>query len=130
MRALRLVAAGAMIAATLTCRATAPVGFGGERPGAAVSIDVIVTNMNWATINVFVVYNSGSRHWLGMVETGGTEALRVPQAIASSLDLRLAVSPVGSREEFTTERLPMTDGMTVELTVENNLELSHWEVRE
>jgi hypothetical protein len=54
----------------------------------------------------------------------------VPPSLASSLDLRLAVSPVGSRETYTTERLPLTDGTTVELTVENNLELSHWEVRE
>jgi hypothetical protein len=130
MRALRLLAAGFVIAATFACRATAPAGFGGERPETGGSIDVIVTNMNWATINVYVIYNSGSRHWLGMVETGRTETLSVPASIASSLELRLAVYPVGSRDGYTTERLPPTDGMSVELTVENNLELSHWAVRE
>lgn len=130
MRALRLLAASAMIAATLACRATAPATFGAERREYGVSLDVIVTNMNWATINVYVVYNSGSSHWLGMVETGRTERLTVPPAIASLLDLRLAVHPVGSRQGYTTDRLPPSDGMTVELTVENNLELSHWEVRD
>ena len=130
MRTLRRLAAAALVAATLACRATAPASFGGERREYVTPIDVIVTNMNWATIVVYVVYNSGSRHWLGMVETGQTETLTVPESISSSLDLRLAVYPVGSREGYTTDRLPPSDGMTIELTVENNLSLSHWALRD
>jgi hypothetical protein len=125
-----MLAAVALASATLVCRATVPASFGGEKRELATPIDVIVTNMNWATINVYVVYNSGSSRWLGTVETGETKTLEVPQSISSSLDLRLAVYPVGSREGYTTERLPPSDGMTIELTVENSLVLSHWEVRD
>lgn len=107
----------------LGCRATAPSPANG--PLGPEPVRVVVTNMNWATIAVYAVA-SGQSQWLGMVETGRTETMELPVRFLSSHDLYLSVQAIGSRAGWATELLVLSEGDTLELTVENNLELSHY----
>ena len=68
----------------------------------------------------------GQSFWLGMVETGRTESLELPARFLTSLDLYLSVQPIGSRVGWTSDPLMLTEGVTIELTVENNLALSYF----
>jgi hypothetical protein len=116
----------ALVAASLLgCRGTAPSPTEGRRPPREEAIPVVVRNMNWATVEVYAVAY-GQSFWLGMVETGRTESLELPARFLTSLDLYLSVQPIGSREGWTSDPLMLTEGVTIELTVENNLALSHF----
>lgn len=123
MRAPRTLFTVLVTVSLLGCRATAPPPADG--PVAPEAVRVVVSNMNWARIVVYAVA-SGQSYWLGVVETGRTETMNLPARLLSSLDLYLSVQTIGARTEWRTDLLVLTEGDTLELTVENNLELSHY----
>jgi hypothetical protein len=119
-----------MMAATLAlsgCLDTARNPFKDERPAAGEGIDVIVTNENWATIRVYAT-TAGRSIPMGTVETGDTRTLQVPRIAVGSFDFRLSVYTIGEGEWFTTDPIVVSQGSTIEFTVENNLLLSHYAV--
>jgi hypothetical protein len=126
MRALRLFA----VTTTLLhfgCRATAPLPSDEGGPGEPVQ--VVVTNHNWATVEVFAVAAGVSR-WIGMVETTRTETLTLPVESVGWLDFHLAVHPIGSRVGYATDAIVLSGDVVIELIVENNLALSHYRLRD
>jgi hypothetical protein len=127
MRANRTLSAVLTAVLLLGCRATAPAPSADRGPPGGEPIQVVVTNMNWATIEVYALA-SGQSHWLGMVETGRTETLKLPPRLLSTLDLQLTVQPIGSRTAWTSDALLLSEGMTIELMVENNLALTAYMV--
>jgi hypothetical protein len=127
MRANRTLSAMLVTVLLFGCRATAPAP--SEDRGPPEPIVVVVTNLNWSTVEVYAVA-SGRRLWIGMVETGRTETLKVPPTLLSSLDLHLSVQTIGSPTGWTSDLLVLSEGDRLELTVENNLALSHYLVYE
>jgi hypothetical protein len=126
MRAPRIFAVTA-IALLLGCRGTAPLPSGEGGPGEP--IQVIVTNHNWATVEVFAVAAGVSR-WIGMVETTRTETFTLPEEHVGWLDFHLAVHPIGSRVGYATDAIVLSGDAMIELIVENNLALSHYRLRD
>ena len=88
---------------------------------------VTVKNNNWLDVDVFVVRGS-SRSRVGSVIGMGTGTFRVPSDFAPDGVLQLMVDPVGSNGTYVTDRIVVTSGQRVELTVAAVLRMSSFAV--
>jgi hypothetical protein len=119
------------LAAALLAGGCAP-GFGGGAPDSRQATQsetmVRVRNYNWADITVYAVRN-GTRVRLGTVTSMREEVFTIPRAIASGAsDLRLLADPIGSSRTYWTDALVVSPGQTVDLTLENNIDLSSYAI--
>jgi hypothetical protein len=80
---------------------------------------VVVTNHNWATIDVYAV-RPGMSIRLGTVETGNSASFRMPGEFeTASGDVYLLVDPIGSTRGYVTDRIVFSPGQVIALSVEN-----------
>jgi hypothetical protein len=84
---------------------------------------VVVTNNNWSVVVISVV-SMGSVYRLGSVETAATETFLLPRGLTSIGDVELRARPTGLRVEYSTGPILFEPGATIDLTIENLLELS------
>jgi hypothetical protein len=129
MRSIGLLAAAVIGLSAASCRATAPNPFGERSVPGARTIEVIVTNQNWAAVRIYATA-SGRDFPMGTVETGNTQTLEVPRTAIGAFDFRLSVYAIASGEWYTTDTIAVDEGSVIEFMVENNLVLSHYMVFE
>ena len=82
-----------------------------------------VTNYNWADMTVYAVRN-GTRVRLGSVMSMSTEQFQLPRGMVGTTDMRIMADPVGSRHAYHTRPVLVVPGQTLQLRLENNIELS------
>jgi hypothetical protein len=97
-----------------------------ERYAPSASVLQVVNN-NWGTVTVYGVMD-GQTFRLGSVETGMTQTFRLPAVVVASGDLRLRVYELASRDSYDSGPIMFAPGETIELVVENMLELSTYYV--
>jgi hypothetical protein len=95
---------------------------------AAESIQLRVTNINWADINVYAVRGL-TRSRIGFVTSLTTRSFRVPGSSMPDGTLRLLIDPVGSEKTYVTEAIVAASGQRVELTVMPTMTMSTFAVR-
>jgi osmotically-inducible protein OsmY len=91
------------------------------------AVTVRVSNNNWATVLVYAV-NLGESYRLGSVQTGMTATFSLSKRFLDAGDLELSIRPIGSPTAYGTGRILFAPGESIELTVENTLELSSFVV--
>lgn len=88
-----------------------------------------VTSASWFDAHVYVI-RDGLAISLGMVSGPGESALQVPSMATGSIsEVQLMVLPIGSQEYYMSPVMAIEPGATIDLTIENNLSLSHVEVQ-
>lgn len=100
-----------------------------ERAAPLESSQLQVVNNNWAAVVVYGLTDSQAFR-LGTVETGMTETFRLPAVVVASGDLALRVYALASRDVYDSGPITFAPGETIELVVENRIELSSWNVYE
>ncbi len=89
---------------------------------------VHVENHNWQDVDMFAV-REGTKVRLGMVTSMSTGDFRLPQSLlAGSPNVQLRIDPIGSNDAFLTQAILVAPGQTVELRIENNLNLTSYTV--
>ena len=89
---------------------------------------VHVDNHNWQDVDVFAV-REGMKVRLGMVTsmTGGD--FKLPETfLVGSPNVQLRIDPIGSSSGFMTQSILVSPGQTVNLRIENNLNLTSYSV--
>ena len=82
-----------------------------------------VTNYNWADMTVYAVRN-GTRIRLGSVMSMATEQFTLPRGMVGTTDMHIMADPVGSRHTYSTRPVLVVAGQTLQLRLENNIEMS------
>jgi hypothetical protein len=90
---------------------------------------VRVSNNNWSDMTVYVV-RSGMRVRLGQVPSMSTRELRIPAGVLTSASpMQLMARPLASRSAYVSHNLSIVPGQRVNLSLENNLNLSTFTIR-
>jgi len=90
-------------------------------------VEVIVNNSNYLDVDVFAVRGS-SRSRVGSVTGLSTATLHVPAQLVPDGHLQLLVDPVGSDATYLTDRIAVSQGQVVELTVTAVIRMSSYAV--
>jgi len=88
---------------------------------------VTVKNTNWMDVDVFAVRGT-ARARIGSVTGLSTSTFRVPAEYAPDGNLQLLVDPIGSNATYLTEKIAVSPGQHVELTVTSVLRMSSFSV--
>ncbi len=89
---------------------------------------VHVDNHNWQDVDVFAV-REGTRIRLGMVTSMSSGDFRLPEAfLVGSPNVQLRIDPIGSNNGYLTQGILVAPGQTVDLRIENNLNLTSYSV--
>jgi hypothetical protein len=129
MRTVRFVVS-ALACATMACAPKSIKNpFDIERSAPAEAGVLQVVNNNWSTVIVYGLTDSQAFR-LGTVETGMTDTFRLPAVAVASGDLRLRVYALASRDVYESGPITFAPGETIELLVENTIELTHYYVYE
>ena len=88
---------------------------------------VIVNNSNYLDVDVFAVRGT-ARARIGSVTGLSTSTFRVPAEYAPDGNLQLLVDPIGSNATYLTEKIAVSPGQHVELTVTSVLRMSSFSV--
>ncbi len=89
---------------------------------------VHVDNHNWQDVDVFAV-REGTRIRLGMVTSMAAGDFRLPEAfLVGSPNVQLRIDPIGANSAYLTQSILVTPGQTVDLRIENNLNLTSYSV--
>jgi hypothetical protein len=95
-------------------------------PGAVI---VHVADDNWQDVDVFAIRN-GQRVRLGLVTSQSASDFRLPAYfLVGAPTVQLFIHPIGSSGGYTSESLLISVGQTVDMHVENNLNLTSYSVR-
>ncbi len=90
---------------------------------------VHISNENWQDIDVFVV-RPGAKQRLGMVTSMGAMVFKLSsEMLAGTSGVRLLISPIGGGGEYITPEIPLIEGQTLDLEVENSIGMSSYSVR-
>lgn len=123
-----------LLAATLAAGGCAPMfnnsGAEAMRAPAAANGEVLVRvrNHNWADMTVYVVRN-GTRARLGTVTSMTESVFPVPRGFGMAhADVQLLADPIGSNHGYRTDLILVSPGQTIDLTLENNINLSNYAV--
>jgi hypothetical protein len=119
--------AALVLGGTTACASAAPQPYSDEASPRADEIVVHVTNHNFDAVTVRAL-TGGQDIRLGTVETDRESDFVVPPTL-NRTDLRLAVVTIGSDEQYVTQPLSVTLGSTVDLDVNQSLDLSNVTVR-
>ena len=94
-------------------------------PEAAV---VRVANDNWQDVDVFAI-RDGLRVRLGMMTSQSASDFRLPAYfLVGAPTVQLFIHPIGSNGGYTSQSLQIGAGQTVDMHVENNLNLTTYSV--
>jgi len=88
---------------------------------------VTVKNSNWMDVDVFAVRGT-TRVRVGTVTGLSTATFRVPTEYAPDGNLQLLVDPIGSDATYLTEKISVSPGQRVELTVTSVIRMSSFSV--
>ncbi len=89
---------------------------------------VHVDNHNWQDVDGFAV-REGTRIRLGMVTSMSAGDFRLPEAfLVGSPNVQLRIDPIGSNSGYLTQSILVSPGQTVDLRIENNLNLTSYSV--
>jgi hypothetical protein len=91
-------------------------------------IAIHVRNENWLDIHVYAMSDTQSRS-LGVVSTGTQQVFELPATLQHRTDIRFRAEPIGSNDQFVSERFYIGSGDAVYFTVANALHLSSVVVR-
>jgi hypothetical protein len=100
-------------------------GSGAAQPPERVT--VTVKNTNWMDMNVFAVRGT-TRSRVGSVTGLTTATLHVPTNLAPDGILQFMVDPIGSDGAYVTERISVSPGQRIELTIGTVLRMSTYAV--
>lgn len=100
-------------------------GSGAAEPPERVA--VTVKNANWMDMDVFAV-RGGTRARVGSVTGLTTATFRVPANFAPDGVLQFMVDPIGSDAAYVTEKIVVSPGQRVELTIGSVLRMSTFAV--
>ena len=82
---------------------------------------LVVENDNTSTVNVYAL-RSGSRFRLGTVTGLGTEEFPLRRhMLGTAGDLQLLIDPIGSRRNYPSQRIVVSEGDVIELRVSSFL---------
>lgn len=91
---------------------------------------MVVENHNWSDVNVYAV-RDGLSVRLGTVTSMQTARFYVPaDLVVGSSTLRLAADPIGALQGYTTGPIPVQPGQRIALTIENDLAISAYAIRD
>ncbi len=89
---------------------------------------VHVNNQNWQDVDVFAV-REGMNVRLGMVTAMGGGDFKLPETfLVGSPNVQLRINPIGSNGGYLTQSILVAPGQTVDLRIENNLNLTSYSV--
>ena len=89
---------------------------------------VHVDNHNWQDVDVFAV-RDGMQVRLGMVTSMTSGVFRLPETfLTGSPNVQLRIDPIGSNSGYLTQSILVSPGQTVDLRIENNLNLTSYSV--
>jgi hypothetical protein len=88
---------------------------------------VIVNNTNYLDVDVFAVRGT-SRSRVGSVTGLSSATFSVPAHYASDGNLQLLVDPIGSNATYLTDKIAVSPGQQLELTVAAILRMSSYSV--
>ena len=90
-------------------------------------VAITVKNTNWMDMDVFAV-RGGTRARVGSVTGLTTATFRVPANFAPDGVLQFMVDPVGGEATFVTDKIVVSPGQHVELTIASVLRMSTFAV--
>ena len=90
-------------------------------------VAVTVKNTNWMDMDVFAV-RGGTRARVGSVTGLTTATLHVPTSFAPDGILQFMVDPIGSDGAYVTEKISVSPGQRIELTIGTVLRMSTYAV--
>jgi hypothetical protein len=90
-------------------------------------VEVTVNNSNYLDVDVFAVRGS-SRSRIGSVTGLSSATFLVPANRAADGNLQLLVDPIGSNATYLTDKISVSPGQHVELTVTAVLRMSSYSV--
>ncbi len=83
-----------------------------------------VENNNWSDVIVYIV-RYGTRVRLGEVRSMSRRTLRLPRSYTTGAEpLQVMLRPLGSRQGFALDPIPVRPGERIALTVQNHLQIS------
>ncbi len=83
-----------------------------------------IANNNVLDMRVFLV-RDGYRYRIGTVSSMTTQVFQIsPRMLGGAHELRLLADPIGSRDAFSTEPIPIQTGATIEWQVERDIRFS------
>ena len=89
---------------------------------------VHVDNHNWQDVDVFAV-REGMKIRLGMVTSMAGGDFKLPESfLVGSPNVQLRIDPIGSSMGYMTQTILVAPGQTVDLRIENNLNLTSYSV--
>ncbi|HEX9109768.1 MAG TPA: hypothetical protein VF832_21140 [Longimicrobiales bacterium] len=89
---------------------------------------VHVDNHNWQDVDVFAV-REGMKVRLGMVTSMAGGDFKLPESfLVGSPNVQLRIDPIGSSMGYMTQTILVAPGQTVDLRIENNLNLTSYSV--
>jgi len=89
---------------------------------------VHVNNHNWQDVDVFAV-REGMKMRLGMVTSMSSGDFKLPETfLVGSPNVQLRIDPIGSNNGYLTQSILVSPGQTVDLRIENNLNLTSYSV--
>ena len=108
-------------------------GISSSRSGAMGGLETSVSqirirNLGWADVRVFAV-REGMQHSLGTVTLMNDRTFLLPSDMIGTRGLRLRIIPIGTMRMYITDRVLVTPGQRVHLTVHDPLEFSNLVVR-
>jgi hypothetical protein len=95
----------------------------GESPDAP----VVIINHHRATVAVYAV-NNGTIYRLGSVEAANTRTFQLSKSALENGELGIRVRPLGQLVDHSSGPIRLEPGETIEMTVDNLLELSSVQV--
>ena len=97
-------------------------------PASTDAVTVAVQNSNWQDVDVYALRN-GQRIRLGNVTATRTGVFTLDRSLALSPDLRILIHPLAAPRDFVSQRLVVSPGDVVEVTVMNALNQSSVVIR-
>ena len=127
MRFLRTCLAAAATAATLG--ACAPLAEQAHLNTPETRPTLVVQNNNWSEMVIYVMRGT-TRARLGQVSSMSSAKFPIRDVVAGGPygEVRIMADPVGSGGRFTSSVIQIVPGAQVEITLANNLAMSHYSV--
>lgn len=128
-----------VVVSLLLAQATAACPRTGSRPAAAVAPDsttegedqsaapviVVVENRNHLDVIVYAAHEGGARERLGLVTSGAVGRFNLPRgAVLRGGDLQLVAHPVGTTDNYVSDRVNPLPGQRVTWTLQQGFERS------
>lgn len=130
MKRIRMPVPALLLLAALSVGGCAS-GFGGGAPLPEQRQEALlkVKNYNWSDVTIYAV-RSGVQFRIGTVPSMGEKVFPLSATLTSGTsDFQLFARPLASGYGFISEPILLSSGQSIDLTLENNINLSSYAVR-